>query len=260
MDPVARNTKGSHIRMSAFPRVCGANSQGTRRVPKLARNPKGSRSARLSEAFPTSLRSKLARNPKGFSFRTVVGSVSHEFVEQTRKEPEGFPNSQATRLVLFRGHCHEFAEQTRKEPEGFPWPGAESNCRPQVFQTCALPTELPGQSIPGRMSDSGFDKRPDPGQLALVPGADRSAGTTGFEPATSGLTGRRELLASPRPRTCPQGNSNPRYRLERAASWAARRWGRARLSILVVAGQISAGGSTGLADSDFGFITLQETP
>jgi hypothetical protein len=26
-------------------------------------------------------------------------------------------------------------------------------------------------------------------------------------------------------RLCPQGNSNPRYRLERAASWAARRWG-----------------------------------
>ncbi len=54
------------------------------------------------------------------------------------------------------------------------WPGAESNCRPQVFQTCALPTELPGRCS--------------------------VAGTTGFEPATSGLTGRRELQASPRPR------------------------------------------------------------
>ena len=54
------------------------------------------------------------------------------------------------------------------------WPGAESNCRPQVFQTCALPTELPGRCS--------------------------VAGTTGFEPAISGLTGRRELQASPRPR------------------------------------------------------------
>ena len=43
-----------------------------------------------------------------------------------------------------------------------------------VFQTCALPTELPGRCS--------------------------VAGTTGFEPATSGLTGRRELQASPRPR------------------------------------------------------------
>ena len=52
------------------------------------------------------------------------------------------------------------------------WPEAESNCRPLVFQTSALPTELSGQL----------------------------AGTTGFEPATSCVTGRRELQASPRPR------------------------------------------------------------
>ena len=45
------------------------------------------------------------------------------------------------------------------------WPEAESNCRPLVFQTSALPTELSGQI----------------------------AGTTGFEPATSCVTGRREL-------------------------------------------------------------------
>src|SRR5450756_2919292 len=69
---------------------------------------------------------------------------------------------------------------------------------------------------------------------------------TGFEPATSALTGRRELLASPRDLAvfaplavpsavmpsnrpccaCPQRDSNPCYRLERATSWAARRWGR----------------------------------
>ena len=52
------------------------------------------------------------------------------------------------------------------------WPEAESNCRPLVFQTSALPTELSGQM----------------------------AGTTGFEPATSCVTGRRELQTSPRPR------------------------------------------------------------
>ena len=52
------------------------------------------------------------------------------------------------------------------------WPEAESNCRPLVFQTSALPTELSGQL----------------------------AGTTGFEPATSCVTGRRELQTSPRPR------------------------------------------------------------
>ena len=31
------------------------------------------------------------------------------------------------------------------------------------------------------------------------------AGATGFEPATSGLTGRRELQTSPRPRSAPRG-------------------------------------------------------
>ncbi len=51
------------------------------------------------------------------------------------------------------------------------WPEAESNCRPLVFQTSALPTELSGLM----------------------------AGTTGFEPATSCVTGRRELQTSPRP-------------------------------------------------------------
>ncbi len=50
------------------------------------------------------------------------------------------------------------------------------------------------------------------------PSAQNLAGATGFEPATSGLTGRRELQTSPRPRACPQGNSNPRCRLERAES------------------------------------------
>src|ERR671921_882114 len=54
---------------------------------------------------------------------------------------------------------------------------------------------------------------------------------TGLEPATSAVTGRRAnqlryrallvLLVVP----CPQRGSNPCYRLERAASWTARRWG-----------------------------------
>ena len=63
-----------------------------------------------------------------------------------------------------------------------------------------------------------------------------SAVLTGFEPAASALTGRRALQTAPQDQvappgfapdelTCPQGSSNPRYRLERAASWATRRWG-----------------------------------
>src|SRR5436189_2043825 len=61
---------------------------------------------------------------------------------------------------------------------------------------------------------------------------------TGLEPATSALTGRRALqllhrtlhrmATLPASRSCPQRDSNPCYRLERAASWAARRWGRPR--------------------------------
>ena len=58
-----------------------------------------------------------------------------------------------------------------KKLDVYLWPEAESNCRPLVFQTSALPTELSG----------------------------RFAGTTGFEPATSCVTGRRELQTSPRP-------------------------------------------------------------
>src|ERR1700735_3282167 len=59
------------------------------------------------------------------------------------------------------------------------------------------------------------------------------ADLTGFEPATSGLTGRRALQTAPQVPNQqrrwgvrhPQRDSNPCYRLERAASWAARRWG-----------------------------------
>src|SRR5215218_6809576 len=59
---------------------------------------------------------------------------------------------------------------------------------------------------------------------------------TGLEPATSAVTGRRanqlryRALLVLLDRACPQRGSNPCYRLERAASWTARRWG------LVVAG------------------------
>src|SRR5690606_29759656 len=62
------------------------------------------------------------------------------------------------------------------------WSGTASIRRPPVFQTGALPTELP-----------------DLARTRTPVGSDSLAGTTGFEPATSGLTGRRELQASPRP-------------------------------------------------------------
>src|SRR4030095_13515712 len=55
---------------------------------------------------------------------------------------------------------------------------------------------------------------------------------TGFEPATSALTGRRahpSCSTGPCGRgleaPCPQRGSNPCYHLERVASWTTRRWG-----------------------------------
>ena len=69
------------------------------------------------------------------------------------------------------GHSfgHSF-DMSKGKPQ---WPEAESNCRPLVFQTSALPTELSGLK----------------------------AGTTGFEPATSCVTGRRKLQTLPRPQS-----------------------------------------------------------
>src|SRR5690606_7869924 len=64
----------------------------------------------------------------------------------------------------------------------FSWSGTASIRRPPVFQTGALPTELP--DLPNQ---------------TLGPRI-RLAGATGFEPATSGLTGRRTLQAVLRPR------------------------------------------------------------
>ena len=65
------------------------------------------------------------------------------------------------------------------------WSGAELNRRPTVFQTAALPTELPDHLEAGGFDCTETRRKP-------------LAGTTGFEPATSGLTGRRELQTSPR--------------------------------------------------------------
>ena len=72
------------------------------------------------------------------------------------------------------------------------WPGTASIRRPLLFQSSALPTELPGRV------------RHQKGAISAP-----LAGTTGFEPATSGLTGRRELQASPRPRTIPHDTAIP---------------------------------------------------
>jgi hypothetical protein len=64
-------------------------------------------------------------------------------------------------------------------------------------------------------------------RLSYLPGRRSSprAVPTGFEPAASTLTGWRALQAAPRDldviahvRSCPQRDSNPCYRLERAAS------------------------------------------
>jgi hypothetical protein len=83
-----------------------------------------------------------------------------------------------------------------------------------LFRRTLVPTELPAQvRHPERCLE-----------LAVL---------TGLEPATSALTGRRALQLLHRTLTswivaCPQRDSNPCYRLERAASWAARRWGRPR--------------------------------
>ena len=72
---------------------------------------------------------------------------------------------------------------------GVLWSGADLNRRPPLFQSGALPTELPDLCSNAR----------------TVARASRWAGATGFEPATSGLTGRRELQTSPRPRCAPRG-------------------------------------------------------
>ena len=72
------------------------------------------------------------------------------------------------------------------------WSGGASIPGPTAFQAVALPTELPdrGGTARGRA-------------LPAVP--------TGFEPATSGLTGRRALQAAPRDQhPCAQGSPQAR--------------------------------------------------
>ncbi len=68
-----------------------------------------------------------------------------------------------------------------------------------------------------------------PGQGPAAPGTESRAGGERFD---AGMTARVTRAARPcedsskRGVACPQRDSNPCYRLERAASWAARRWGR----------------------------------
>ena len=69
-----------------------------------------------------------------------------------------------------------------------------------IFSRTLVPTELPGRK--GVLVDT----------LAATP--------TGLEPATFAVTGRRanQLRHGASAVPCPQRDSNPRYRLERAAS------------------------------------------
>src|ERR1700735_2215227 len=67
----------------------------------------------------------------------------------------------------------------------FRWSGAGSIRGPHAFQARALPTELPDRV-------TRFDRHTDRSDLA--------ADLTGFEPATSALTGRRALQAAPQVR------------------------------------------------------------
>ena len=63
----------------------------------------------------------------------------------------------------------------------YEWPGTESNCRHHDFQSCALPTELPGRK-PGAINQLPCETKPrtEARGLGEIAGA-------GFEPATSGL-------------------------------------------------------------------------
>ena len=96
---------------------------------------------------------------------------------------------------------------------------------------CSKPGEGLGGQGRGRTADLPiFSRTLVPTEL---PGLGIAAVLTGLEPATSALTGRRALQLLHRTLlafhvACPQRDSNPCYRLERAASWATRRWGQPR--------------------------------
>ena len=47
------------------------------------------------------------------------------------------------------------------------WPGAESNCRHEDFQSSALPTELPGQKVGISLKTKGESRSPEVCRLAL---------------------------------------------------------------------------------------------
>ena len=79
----------------------------------------------------------------------------------------------------------------------FSWSDSGSIRGPHAFQACALPTELSdrGAWFCSPTHDKAVDAtRPPQTGVEL-------ADPTGFEPATSGLTGRRALLAAPRVQT-----------------------------------------------------------
>ncbi len=92
------------------------------------------------------------------------------------------------------GRIRKSPVQTRRSPwpiyQGLSWWSSGASIPgPHAFQACALPTELLDR-VGCRGATPGMCTRPPFGGPAAVP--------TGLEPATSGLTGRRELQTSPR--------------------------------------------------------------
>ena len=176
------------------------------------------------------VRHRLGRRGRGLGPRPLGGCAGIVTGEDDRSgHREGGDEHDGDQEWEPCGHASTLAEE-------------RTSCRPvSRDRTRLAPGRAPGQSgyplWPG-LSDGGRDRRRS-GDLPLFrrslcqlsyptracpsPGArGRSVAVpTGFEPATSGLTGRRALQTAPRDQTLnlhPQRDSNPCYLRERQAS------------------------------------------